>query len=178
MTTEQILDDIIRREGRVYTNHPADRGGPTRFGVTQATLAAWRGRPVSAREVAELDENEARQIYRRRYVADPGFEAVQDDRLRALLVDTAVLHGPGRAVRWLQVVLGVTPDGALGPKTRAALAHAGAPAVYYALVAERGRALVALALSDVATKQFLSKHPHVQLQFLRGWTNRVWEFLA
>jgi lysozyme family protein len=177
MTTEQILDDIIRREGRVYTNHPADRGGPTKFGITQATLAGWRGRPVSANEVAALDEEEARQIYRRRYVADPGFETIADDRLRALLVDTAVLHGPGRSVRWLQTVLGVTADGAIGPQTRAALAHAGANAVYYALVAERGRALVALALSDLETKQFLAKHPKVQLRFLRGWTNRVWEFL-
>ena len=45
---EQILDDILRREGG-YVNHPADRGGPTNFGITAQTLGNWRqlGRPTT-----------------------------------------------------------------------------------------------------------------------------------
>ena len=38
---EQILDDILRREGG-YVSHPADRGGPTNFGIAAQTLGSWR----------------------------------------------------------------------------------------------------------------------------------------
>ena len=64
-TIEQILDDILRREGG-YVNHPADRGGPTNFGITAQTLGSWRklGRPATAAEVQALTEPEARAIYR------------------------------------------------------------------------------------------------------------------
>src|SRR5690606_41674791 len=34
---ELIIDDIIRREGTAYTEHPSDRGGATKYGITQST---------------------------------------------------------------------------------------------------------------------------------------------
>ena len=66
---DTILDEIIRREGG-YVNHPADRGGPTNFGITAQTLGSWRklGRPATAAEVQALTETEARAIYRQQYI--------------------------------------------------------------------------------------------------------------
>src|SRR5690606_13690489 len=66
---DTILDEIIRREGG-YVNHPADRGGPTNFGITAQTLGSWRklGRPATAAEVQALKEPEARAIYRQQYI--------------------------------------------------------------------------------------------------------------
>ena len=62
---DTILDEIIRREGG-YVNHPADRGGPTNFGITAQTLGSWRklGRPATTAEVRALTEAEARAVYR------------------------------------------------------------------------------------------------------------------
>jgi lysozyme family protein len=62
---DTILDEIIRREGG-YVNHPADRGGPTKYGITAQTLGRWRklDRPATATEVKALTETEARAIYR------------------------------------------------------------------------------------------------------------------
>lgn len=90
-TIEQILDDILRREGG-YVNHPADRGGPTNFGITAQTLGNWRklGRPATATEVQALTENEASAIYRQQYISGPGFDAITHPALLHLLVDAGV----------------------------------------------------------------------------------------
>nr|WP_222532573.1 glycosyl hydrolase 108 family protein [Azospirillum sp. 412522] len=51
--TEAIIDTILRREGWPrYTDRPSDRGGPTKGGITLATLTNWRKRPVM-RNIAE-----------------------------------------------------------------------------------------------------------------------------
>ena len=39
MTIDDLIDAAIDREGD-YVNHPADRGGATRFGNTQAVARA------------------------------------------------------------------------------------------------------------------------------------------
>jgi len=84
----------------------------TRYGIS---AAAYPGEPI-----ATLTLDAARAIYRRDY-----WDKVQGDNLPpplALLVfDAAVNNGVGRAVRWLQTATGVTPDGAFGPHTLAAV---------------------------------------------------------
>ena len=49
---DRLIEALIEREGG-YVNHPADRGGPTRFGITEAVARAhgYRGRdaPAAAR---------------------------------------------------------------------------------------------------------------------------------
>lgn len=116
------IDDLIAREGG-YVNHPADRGGPTKYGITLATLAAWRKRSVTAEDVEALSIEEAKQIYHDRYVVAPGFSNVTSAELREELIDSGVLHGPAQAVQWLQRALnaltgaGLSRDGVLGAQT-------------------------------------------------------------
>lgn len=160
---DDILDDVLRREGG-YVNHPADRGGPTKFGITAATLGDWRrlGRVATAQEVSALTSEEARRIYWQRYITDPGFEGVTHEPLLALLIDAGVHSGPKRAVEWLQTALGVTPDGILGPRTRAALAQADPVVLYHRVLATRLRFLGRLITND-----------RRQAAFAAGWMNRV-----
>ena len=164
---DTILDEIIRREGG-YVNHPADRGGPTDFGITEQTLGSWRqlGRSATAAEVQALTEAEARAIYRQQYIAGPGFEAVTHLALLHLLVDAGVHSGPKRAVQWLQSSLGVTADGVIGPKTRAALAAADQGVLYGKVLAQRLRHLGRLITNDPR-----------QSAFAAGWMNRMAEFV-
>lgn len=124
-----VLDGIIKAEGG-YVNHPNDRGGPTKFGITQATLSQWRGKKASADDVKNLTETEARDIYYAKYVRAPSFDQIfaLDPKVGYELIDAGVLSGPTVPSRWLQRVLNVMNnqgklypdlkvDGAIGQKT-------------------------------------------------------------
>jgi lysozyme family protein len=66
---DQLIDDLITREGG-YSNHPADRGGPTRYGITEAVARAhgYTG-PMSL-----LPRDEAAAINRRLYWLRPRYD--------------------------------------------------------------------------------------------------------
>jgi lysozyme family protein len=126
---DDIIEEILRVEGG-YSNHPADRGGETNWGITIATArAAGYGGPMRT-----MPQAVARDIYRRRYVEVPGFGLIVplSPAIAAELVDTGVNMGPGVAARFLQRVLNalnrqgrdwgdIAVDGAVGPGTVAAL---------------------------------------------------------
>jgi lysozyme family protein len=164
---ETIIDDIIRREGG-FIHHPADRGGPTKYGITAKTLGDWRhlGRIATSDEVAALTEAEAREIYRHQYIMEPGFDAITHPALQVLLVDAGVHSGPQKAVKWLQEALDVTVDGVIGPKTRAALAATDQRKLYNKVLAARLRHLGRLITNDPG-----------QSIFAAGWMNRMAEFV-
>ena len=126
---EAMLDELIDREGG-YVDHPADRGGPTRFGITEAVARAhgYRG------AIAKLPIDEAKAIYRRIYWFRPGFDRVAErsPQVAAELFDTGVNMGPAVAVTFLQRALtalnrggsdypDLVPDGRIGEATLGAL---------------------------------------------------------
>lgn len=115
MTIDEILDGLIDREGKEYTDDPDDIGGPTKFGITQKTLSKWRGYHVTKKEVQDLQEREARAILRYMYVEK--FAGIAWLPLRVFLVDWHV-NGGGPISR-LQRIVGTKVDGILGPLTLA-----------------------------------------------------------
>lgn len=105
-----------------YANDRLDPGGATKFGITAATLSAWRGQPVSIADVSRLTRREAQAIYRARF-----WVSVQADQLPAgvdaAVFDFAVNSGPARAARRLQELVGAQVDGIIGGMTLAAVAR-------------------------------------------------------
>lgn len=174
MTADDIITDVLRREGSAYTNDPTDHGGPTKYGITLRDLRTWRADlAVTADDVEALTEAEARDIYRERYIRQPGFEAIPDEWLRAFLVDAGVLQGPRNAIKFLQRALGVASDGVLGPVTLGALSTAPQQPIRKAVLRERIQHLVACAIVDVPPDIVSTTN----LKYLRGWLNRVASFL-
>jgi lysozyme family protein len=165
MTTDQILADVLAREGG-YVDHPLDRGSCTNFGITVHALADWRGRTVTCEDVRALTRDEALAIYREVYVRRPGFEGVFNGRLRALLVDFGVHSGPRVAIRALQTAIGAKADGILGPQTIAALNAADAAGIYRMVLQAR--------MSYIAG--ILQRDPS-QRVFAAGWLRRLAEFV-
>ena len=109
MDVDELIDEVIGREGG-YSNHPADRGGPTRWGVTEAVARAHG----YAGEMRSFPREEAVAIYRRLYWLRPGFDRVADiaPRIAAELFDTGVNMGPEVAAGFLQRALNALNRGA------------------------------------------------------------------
>lgn len=169
-TIDVLIDEVITREGG-YSNHPADRGGPTRWGITQA-VARQHG---FAGDMRVFPREEAVAIYRRVYWLRPRFADVAQHAaaLAAELFDTGINMGPAVAARFLQRALNalnrngadypdMTVDGAIGGVTLAALAafldRRGAPGeavLVKAVEALQGERYVALAEQRPANEAFL-----------------------
>jgi lysozyme family protein len=109
MDVDDLIDEVIGREGG-YSNHPADRGGPTRWGVTEAVARAHG----FAGDMRGFPREEAVAVYRRLYWLRPGFDRVAElaPRLAAELFDTGVNMGPEVAAGFLQRALNALNRGA------------------------------------------------------------------
>lgn len=117
---DEAFSHVIGVEG-AYSNDPYDHGGPTKYGITQDTLAGYRGKPVSADDVKNLQLAEAKLIYRSRYWNAIAGDGIKSALVATILFDQAVNRGAVTAVQSMQLVLGVKSDGVLGPKTLEAL---------------------------------------------------------
>lgn len=128
-TVDQEIADVIEREGG-YSNHPADRGGPTRWGITEQVARAYG----YAGDIRELPKSTAAAIYRRRYWTDVRFDQVAEvyPRVGSELFDTGINMGQAVAARFLQRALNllnadaslwpdIVADGQIGAMTIAAL---------------------------------------------------------
>src|SRR4051794_32468104 len=105
---ERCFQLVLGSEGG-FVNNPADPGGATRWGITQRTLSAWRGHPVSIDDVRDLPQSEAVQIYGEQYAKPIQFDDLPSG-LDLAIFDTSVNSGPDRAARLLQQTLGMPPE--------------------------------------------------------------------
>jgi lysozyme family protein len=150
MNFDQAFDRLIGHEG-AYSNHAADKGGATMYGITVAVARAqgYQG------DMHMLPINFAKGVYRRAY-----WDVCCCDDLPASVrfdvFDAAVNSGGSQAAKWLQRALGVADDGVIGPKTLAA-AHA-CPAIASKFNGQRLRFMTDLA-----------NWP----QFGKGWARRI-----
>lgn len=171
MNLEQLLDDLLRREGG-YVNHAADKGGPTKYGITQATLSKHLGHTASIEEVKGLSKELAKEIYLADYYYTPRINTLPE-QLQAQVFDIGVNSGPRTAVKMLQEVLNMAGyecdiDGMIGPGTRKQCQ----------LAQEQMGNLLTNALSEYREhfyKGIVARKPS-QAVFLEGWLKRAREF--
>ncbi len=150
---------VLQFEGG-FVDDPADHGGRTNHGITQATYSAWlnaHGRPTA--DVAAIPMADVEAIYEHGY-----WQACCCDRLPtpldAAVFDAAVNSGPPRSAKWMQTALLVPADGIIGAGTLAA-ASSCAPALTAAnCISEREAFLRAIGVGN-------------QAKFLPGWLNRL-----
>ena len=157
MTFDQAFQQLLGHEGG-YSDNKADPGGATMWGVTERVARAhgYTG------HMRDLPVALAKQIYRASY-----WDAVRADELpapvRYSVFDAAVNSGVGQSVKWLQRALGVSDDGAIGPKTLAAAQAADGQVLKAKMLGARLQFM-----TDLATWP----------SFGRGWARRVASLLV
>jgi lysozyme family protein len=161
-----IIGAIIAREGG-FVDHPEDRGGPTKYGVTLASLQRWRQHPCQKSDIQTLTEPEARQILTELFLIQPGFQLIADQSLRAFVTDWGVNSGPTNAIKALQDAVSVTQDGVLGPQTIKAINAMDPRLLFLRVFASRLKFIGHL----------LSRQPS-QAVFAEGWLTRLADFLT
>ncbi|MES2987658.1 MAG: glycosyl hydrolase 108 family protein [Pseudomonadota bacterium] len=109
MDIKAEISALIGREGG-YSNHPADKGGPTRWGITEQVARAYGYKG----DMQALPRDMAIEIYRQRYWLLPKLDKVADryPLVARELFDIAVNMGQGVAVTFLQRCLNAFNDSA------------------------------------------------------------------
>lgn len=145
-----------------YSDRPNDRGGPTKWGVTQTTYAYYRSHVMKqpVRPVSMMERSECEDLYLR-YFYNPASCSLMDPKWSLAVFDTTVLCSKDWAIDWLQEALGVTVDGKFGPITYAAMKKAG-----------EGEMVLFLGLREAFHRRRVTEDP-TQEQFLEGWLNRL-----
>jgi len=146
----------------------------SKFGITAYTLASYTGKSnITAADIKAITFDMAVDIGVALYVTKPGFDKLLWNRVTASIIDKGWLSGPTTAVKMVQRMLGVTPDGQLGPKT------ADAYAKFIAIHGEEDAARLWCNVRtdfdhNLATNEGPNDPDRV---FLNGWNNRSRSFL-
>ena len=143
----RALAFVLNVEGGYNKADPADRGGPTNLGVTQAVYDNYRATMrLPTQPVTMITRDEAAAIYRNGYW-DPLGCGEMTWPLAVVVFDAAVNHGPGRAQRFLRDVA-------------------------WADVPETVQSFALLCLRRAFYRR-LTEQDATQAKFLTGWLNRL-----
>ena len=158
---------VLDIEGRgKATQHPADRGGWTKYGISE------RAHPgVNVRQLTLM---QAVAIYREKYWDALGLDAIEDQDVATEIFEQAVNFGVEKAVQHVQYALNALGhatkvDGVLGPITRGIV-----NAIVTSPRPHRRRALLVALNGEqyLAYKEIVRFDP-TQLTFMHGWLRRV-----
>lgn len=203
-TVKEMIADIIRKEGG-FVNNPSDHGGATNYGVSLTYVKGVGINPtidvngdgvVDARDTLDLDHNGyldwhdialvtpqlAARLYEIDFYERPGIDKL-NPVVQPVEFDSAVNHGPGKAIMFLQRALvtgGFLPrynaqgrrqdDGVLGPASKDAAARA--------CTSEQSARDLNNRIVDARLQEYqmIVAGDASQGQFLGGWTTRAKSF--
>lgn len=158
---DKAFKHLISIEGVIYTDHPNDNGGPSKFGLSQRFLTNYFNRPFSEDEIRQLTLEDAYQIYRYEF-----WDSMELSRLpegiALCLFDQAVHSGVSSSVQSVQKILGLRQDGIMGPITRGVIISQATKRLCFDFLAERLRRYGKLVAGDKS-----------QAVWLSGWQNRI-----
>lgn len=160
--TQKALPLVLVFEGEEFTNHPNDKGGPTKWGIIQKVYDAYRlEKGLPKRSTKEIEIEEVQDIYFNKYWLPAKCE-LMEEKLSVVNFDIAVNMGVGRATKFLQTALAVLVDGDFGNKSVEALKKSNQQEIAKKVIQLR---------KDFYNK-IVENNPS-QSVFLKGWLRRV-----
>ena len=158
---DKSFDMVIAHEGG-YVDNPADPGGATNLGCTKAVWQEYVGHEVTKQDIKELTKEDVKPLYKKRY-----WDAIHGDAIPSgldyCLFDAAINSGVSRSSKWIQEIVGVFADGAIGNNTVSAIAQINPVTLINEFCDKRQAFLESLKTFPV---------------FGKGWTQRVKEVRA
>lgn len=183
---DAALAFVLGEEGG-FVDDKDDPGGATNFGITQLRYTAWlqlkRREPAKVEDIPPAD---VRAFYGAEWRACQGerLTSLGLSRLAIAVLDWHVNAGGGRTVPYIQLAVGVKPDGTWGALTQLALEQLGTRegwaianhctfrAWHYR--ARAGDTIALRRLRDAGLPPHLCPKPNaMQHKFLNGWLARL-----
>lgn len=160
------FEAMIRNEGGyVLHNVEGDRGGMTYAGIARNMNLHWPGW-VKIDNGDQVPAQMVRDFYKPNY-----WDNIKGDQIKSQVVAQAIFDfhvNAGAVARKLaQLVVGATPDGAIGDKTVALLN-----------AYDEDKFVMAYALAKIARYRDIVTRDRTQQKFLLGWINRTLEGVA
>jgi len=158
-----------------YSNHPADRGGETNWGITFMTLEiakrqGWVNQDITIRS---LTQNDAKTIYFEMYWKTLRLNEILNGVISAEIFDTAVNMGTRvaclisqRAMNFLGCDL--KEDGVIGPSTLSSLNYWSKKDAQSLFICLNGFQFMRYA-------EIIKADPNQRI-FSRGWSKRIQEY--
>jgi lysozyme family protein len=123
MTLDEIFTAVLKDEGG-WSNHPADNGGATMYGVLFSEWQKWvHPRKVDIAQFRKITPDDAKAVFRAWYWDPLNCEKMVPG-LAYMVFDCGLLHGIHNSARWLQIGANAKVDGHVGAKTIEAVGDA------------------------------------------------------
>ncbi len=152
---QAVVKTLIHEGGAKITDDPNDRGGLTRYGISQ--------RSYPNVDIRNLSETQAKEIYKADYWDKIQGDAINDQAIAEAIFDTAVNMGPRTTARLVQLALDIEPvDGIIGNQTVASLQQV-----------NNGSFIAQFTLAKIARYVAICQRNSSQRRFLLGWINRA-----
>jgi lysozyme family protein len=116
---DKCFDLVIVNEGG-YVDNSQDPGGATNWGCTKAVWEKYVGHEVTKDDIKALTKEDVKPLYKKNY-----WDAIYGDALPSgldyCIFDCAINSGTSRAAKFIQELVGVPADGAIGNNTISAI---------------------------------------------------------
>ncbi len=105
---QNIMNNRIKTNEGGYVNHPNDRGGETKFGIS----SRW----YPGEDIKNLTQERANMILFRDYWKNTKIYQLPDE-MADIVLDDSIVQGQPTAIKNLQRALEIADDGIIGPNT-------------------------------------------------------------
>lgn len=155
------FEKLLKWEGEAFTFTLGDPGGATKFGITRKSWNAFsKGRALEL-----ITRSDAEAFYELMYWRPMRLSLCGHQCLANTLLSFAVNQGEKPAVRRLQNILGLVPDGVMGPISFLALDRANCVKINDAYLDK----------TIEFYNRLIARNPALT-KFEKGWKNRVADY--
>lgn len=166
---EGFAGKVLRLEGG-FVNHPADKGGPTKYGVILSTWKQYgydkdHDGDIDAEDIRALTEDDARYIAKKVFWDFFQADFILNQSIAEFIVDWGYNSGRVTVAKKVQKLLGVPADGLIGVQSLNAINCADQQNIFDALKVSRRMYIDSIVESNPSQRVFYT-----------GWIKRINSF--